>query len=174
MRQRLRSTRAQLLDEDALRRTLERLAAEGRLSGDGASRARAELDAVREDSVYVLRHLGAHLAIGGLRATLPFLPLGSLLRGGWVLAWRLREEVRGDRVRARVHSGRVLLIALVPFAGYLAYLVPLRSLHPTAAWIYANHVSFLRSGRSLERSLEGKPRPLRRLVGWLAPAPAAR
>ena len=122
-----------------------------------AKRLREELVDIRDRSTYVLGHLGAHFAVAGLRLSIPFLPFGSVLRGSWVLGARAVETVRGRWERARVHSVPVMLLALVPFLGYLAYTMPLRRVHPQAGWLYANHVMVLRSGRTLDGLVEARP-----------------
>jgi len=159
------------IDEPQLRATIDRLQSEGELSPADAERLRAALPEVVAQSGYILRHLGAHLTIGVIFAfdVVP-LPLGSLARGVWVLSSRLYEQVRGTRDRARVHSLTVLGVSLVPFVGYFAYLIPLRTANAEAAFLYANHVSYRRSGQSLSVYLSRKPRWMQRLVRWTVSA----
>jgi hypothetical protein len=55
--------------------------------------------------------------------------------------------------------------------GYFAYLIPLKAVNADAAYLYANHVAYLRDNCSLEQALQRKPRWLMRLLrGLLAPA----
>jgi hypothetical protein len=77
---------------------------------------------------------------------------------------RLVETLRGKPDRARIHSLRVFLIAAIPFAGYFAYLIPLRQEHPQAAYLFANHIAYLRYDASLNDLLRDKPAFLRRLL----------
>jgi hypothetical protein len=165
--------RREPIDEPHLRETIDRLEADGELSTDDAERLRAALPELVAQSAYILRHLGAHLTIGVIFAfdVVP-LPLGSLSRGMWVLSSRLYEQVRGTRERAQVHSLTVLGVSLIPFAGYFAYLIPLRSANADAAFLYANHVSYRRSGQSLSVYLSRKPRWMQRLVRWTVSATA--
>ena len=156
------------LAAEALLATLRRLEAEQRIESAAAECLVAELPEIRERSAYTLRHLGGLLGIGALRYSLvAFLPVGSMLRFLWVATWRIIETVRGRRERARVHSFAVMGVALIPFLGYAAYVLPLRASHPRAPWLYANHVFLLRRGTTLDAWLEGKPRLVRRLVGWM-------
>jgi hypothetical protein len=155
------------IDEPHLAATIDRLVADGELTAEDAERLRLGLPDMVRQSGYILRHLGAHLAIGAIFAfdVIP-LPLGSLSRGGWVIANRVYEEIRRNPDRARIHSLVVLGAALVPFVGYFAYLIPLRSRNAEAARLYANHISYRRWGKSLHAALAGKPRWMQRLVRW--------
>ncbi|MDZ4686491.1 MAG: hypothetical protein SH850_15590 [Planctomycetaceae bacterium] len=159
--------RREPIDEPHLAATIDRLVADGELTAEDADPLRLALPEMVRQSAYILRHLGAHLTIGVIFAfdVIP-LPLGSLSRGGWVVINRIYEEARRDRDRARVHSLIVLGVALVPFVGYFAYLIPLRASNADAAFLYANHVSYRRSGQSLKTSLSRKPRWMQRLVRW--------
>jgi hypothetical protein len=159
--------RREPIDVPHLAATIDRLVADGELAPAEAERLRLALPDMVRQSAYVLRHLGAHLTIGVVFAfdVIP-LPLGSLSRAGWVILNRIYEEIRRDRHRAGVHSVVVLGVAAVPFVGYFAYLIPLRSQHAEAARLYANHVSYRRSGKSLQAMLAGKPRWMQRLVRW--------
>jgi hypothetical protein len=172
--------RRNVIDESQLLVTINRLETDGALTAADAERLRTGLPELTRQSAYVLRHLAAHLTIGVIFAfdVIP-LPLGSVSRGVWVIINRVYEEVRRDRDRARVHSLAVLGISVVPFVGYFAYVLPLRSTNADAAFLYANHVSYRRWNKPLETALETKPRWLRRLVRWTTassndqPAPPA-
>lgn len=159
------------IDESQLAATIERLTAEGELTVDEAERLRQALPELMRQSAYILRHLAAHLTIGAIFAFDVFpIPLGSLSRGAWVIASRMYEEVRRDRERARVHSLVVLGIALVPFVGYFAYIQPLRAAHADSAFLYANHISYRRTGKSLRNAMARHPCWIQRLVHWTTAA----
>lgn len=161
------------VDESHLTTTIGRLVADGELTAEAAERLKRELPEIVRHSAYILRHLGAHLAIGAIFAfdVIP-LPLGSLSRGGWVVLNRGYEECRRDRERARIHSLPVLGVALIPFVGYFAYLIPLRLQHDEATFLYANHVSYRRMNKSFRAALTGKPRWVQRLLRWVTGIPA--
>jgi hypothetical protein len=164
--------RRELLRRDGIERTLERLREDGLLSPAEALRLREELPALLAGSGYVLRHLGAHAAIGGFFLLDPTpLPLGTACRVGWVAGARVFEALFGSPERARVHSLAVLGIAAIPALGYAAYLLPLRRESETAAFLFANHVSYALFGAPAERMLARTPRPLRRVARKLLPAP---
>jgi len=164
-----KSFRRALLDPSQVEITIMRLVASGELEEVIGAELQNKLPEIANDCGYVLRHLSAHFGIGALRSILFFLPLGSLLRASWVVLSRLVETLRGKPDRARIHSFRVFLIAAIPFAGYFAYLVPLRREHPQAAYLYANHIAYLRYDASLNDVMHDKPaflcRLLKRIVG---------
>ncbi len=168
------SIRQSLLDGEQVQDTILRLVASGELDeAQGAELAR-RAPVIAADCGYILGHLGSHLGIGAVRAILVFIPLGSVLRASWVAGSRLYETVRGNSDRARIHSLKVFLIAAIPFAGYFSYLVPLRASHEDAAYLYANHISFIRYDASLAVLLSGKPALVQRLVERMvgaSPAP---
>ena len=102
----------EFLSIDALSRSVERMRAEALISHEEQQVITGQLTTDLEDARYILKHLGAHLAIGGFRyATMIPLPVGTLGRPSWVLAWRVIETVKGNRDRASVHSLQVLLFA---------------------------------------------------------------
>jgi len=157
--------RKALVSEARLRETIERLRQDGLLSGLEADRLLESLPTTMQESQYVLRHLGAHLAIGVVFAfDLVPLPLGTVSRALWVIGSRATEALRGKRELAAVHSVSVLAVSIVPFAGYFAYLIPLRSRSADAAFLLANHITYLRSDCSLHAWLEKKPHWMGRLI----------
>ncbi len=169
---RIAEAEAQLVDPAVMASTLDRLVAEGALSpASAASIAEAATQQI-ERSAYVLRQLGAHIAIGVVFAfdVVP-LPLGTVARVGWVGGARLVEEVRGRENEARIHSVAVFLIAAIPWIGYAAYLYPLRREGRELAFVLANQSWLARTGRSFEAALQGTWSPIRRLGRWLVPHP---
>lgn len=179
----LNELRRELTSEPRLRETIERLRESGELTADEAERLAACLAQTLQDSQYILRHFGAHLAIGAIFSyDIVPLPLGSMSRAAWVAAHRIYESIRRRPERASVHSLVVLGVSAIPFAGYLAYLIPLRARSAEAAYVYANHVTYFRSGCSFRAYLDRKPawfaRFVRRLVGTpqllQRPAPEAK
>jgi hypothetical protein len=165
----------ELLRPERLERTIERLHGDGLLGDEQALRLREELEGVLAGSRYVLRHLAAHAAIGAVFLLDPTpLPIGTLSRVGWVAGNRVFESLFGTPERARVHSLAVLLVAALPALGYAAYLLPLRRESETAAFLFANHVSYALFDAPTASLVERTPRPLRRIVCKLLPvAPTA-
>lgn len=155
---------------DRLLETISRLRSDGELSAEEAERLSRQVSHAAEESRYILRHLAAHLSVGVVFSfdLLP-LPMGTLSRGTWVIANRIYECWCGRWDRAGVHSLAVLGVALIPFVGYFAYLLPLRSRSAETAFVYANQISYARHGRSLETYLQTKPKWFARLVRWIAP-----
>ncbi len=167
--QSLRDFRRDVLSEAKLEETIGRLVTEGELTPE---RAAALIETVRHsgaDTRYVIGHLCVHLAIGIATPDVLFLPLGMIGRALWVVGCRIVETLRGRFARARFHSPWVFGVSLIPYAGNLAYLIPLRATNADAPYLYANHISYLRSGASLEQALQKMPvwrqRLIRRIVG---------
>ncbi|HEU4427733.1 MAG TPA: hypothetical protein VFT98_03180 [Myxococcota bacterium] len=158
------------MDADALAQTLERLSAEGAISGASAAALRARLPGHVERSRYVIGQLGVHLGFAAVFA-LDFvpLPLGTVSRVAWVAGSRVVEELRGNASRARVHSMAVLLIAAIPFLGYGAYLLPLRRQSTELVFVLANHTWLARTGRTYEQFVASTYPPVRRVARWLVP-----
>lgn len=163
--QSFRDFRRDVLADERLAETLQRLVADGELTPDTAERLKTALEETRHESQYILGHLAAHLAISGvfLFDVIP-LPLGTITRGVWVAGSRVYETIQRNPSHAAVHSIPVFVVALIPFVGYFAYLIPLRQTNADAAYIYANHVTYLRKNCSLEESLRRKPRWLQRVL----------
>lgn len=166
------SSRAGLLDRDAIERTLEHLVAEGAIAEDRAASLRAVLPLQIDRSSYVLGHLGAHLGIGAVFAfDLVPLPLGTIGRVAWVAGCRAVETARHRPEHARVHSLAVLLLAAVPWLGYSAYLLPLRRESGELAFILANRIWLDRTGNTYEESVARAGAPVQRIARWLVPFP---
>lgn len=146
------------MTESRLAETLQRLVVDGELTQATADRLTKGLQETWHESRYVAGHFCAHLAIGLLFSfdVVP-LPLGTIARAAWVAGSRMATMVLGQPDRAKVHSFPVLLVSLIPFAGYFAYLIPLRASNADAAYIYANHFVYLRSDCSLQQFILRKP-----------------
>ncbi len=164
-------------DEDSFRKrelidhTMATLVKQNRASLADVYRIREIINSSSSDSRYVLKHLSAHLGIAGLRIAIPVLPVGSLLRFGWVFSWRVLEIIRGRMVRARHHSVTVLFVALVPFLGYFAYVVALKRIDPVSAWFYANHISLIRFGDTYDAIVERRSKFMQRVMRLIATPP---
>ena len=152
-----------LHDEALLLATVARLHDEGHITSEQAERLRVALSGVTTQTNYIIRNLAVHLGIGASKVIIP-LPIGSLLRGGWVAMARTTETIRRRPDHARIHSLPVFLISCIPFAGYLGYIVALRRHDPDAALLYANHISILRYDQPLEDVLRTKPMLIQRIV----------
>lgn len=162
--------RRELLDRAGFERTIERLADDALVTTEEALALREELPRLLAESSYVLRHLGAHAAIGGIFLFDPTpLPLGTACRVLWVAGSRCWETLRGSPERARVHSVPVLLIAVIPVLGYAAYLLPLRRQSETAAFLFANHMSYALFDAPTEALVARSPRLLRPVARKLLP-----
>lgn len=162
VRDAIRAFHSALHDPVMLDNTVRRLREEGEISSERAERLLEILSDLTATTNYILGNLAVHLGIGASKVVLP-LPIGSLLRGTWVVLSRGVETIRRRPHYARVHSLRVLAVACIPFFGYLAYIVALRRHDPDAAFLYANHIALLRFGVPLEQALQSRPR----LVQWI-------
>jgi hypothetical protein len=171
LREAFAARRRELLQAPGFERTLVRLGDDGLLTAEEVAALRGDLPRLLADSGYVLRHLGAHAAIASvfLFDVIP-LPLGTVCRVLWVAGSRAFESVFGTPERARVHSLPVFLVAAIPGLGYAAYLIPLRRHDETAAFLFANHLSYALFDATAEGVVARSPRPLRRLARRLIPA----
>lgn len=164
-----------MLERGGFERTIERLGGDGLVTEEEARALREELPHLLAESGYVLRHLGAHAAIGSIFLLDPTpLPLGTACRVLWVAGSRVWETLLGSPERARVHSLPVFLIAAIPALGYAAYLLPLRRQSETAAFLFANHVSYALFDAPTEALVARSPRLLRRVARKLLPTRPAR
>ncbi len=123
-------------------------------------------------SSYVLKHLGAHLSIGVIFAfdVIP-IPLGTIARVVWVAGARIRETLKSNWERARVHSLGVLAVAAIPWFGYAAYLLPLRRDSKELAYLLANYSWSLRTGRNFEAFIASRSKRVAQFSRWLVPTP---
>jgi len=159
----IRAFQNALHDERLLATTIDLLYDAGEVSKERAEGLRAVLSDLTATTSYIIRHLAVHLGIGASKMIVP-LPIGAFLRGAWVAFARAVETLRRRPEQARVHSLPVFLVACVPFFGYLAYIVALRRHDPDAAFLYANHLSYLRYDLPLEAVLRDRPRLIQRIV----------
>jgi len=147
--------------------------ADGKLDKERRAYIEDNLEEWVSDSKYILMNLGVHLGMGFFRFTaLPFpLPIGSTLRGLWVMGCRMYCNLRLDWHRKKVHSLFVLGFAIIPFLGYFAYTIPLRRKSEYLTYLYAQHVSYMMYDVNLEEKLKRLPRPVRQ-TGYLLLLPA--
>jgi len=166
--QKFHDFRRDVMSESRLHETIGQLVTDGELTPENGERLATSLRETSHETGYIAGHLCAHLAIGLVFSfdIIP-LPLGSISRGLWVAGNRVYVMLRRQPERSKVHSVPVLLVSLIPFAGYFAYLIPLRAANADAAYLYANHVAYVRSGCSLEQALHKLPAWRQRLVGRL-------
>ena len=170
LRESFAAKRRDLLQRAGLERTIDRLGDDGLVTAAEAFALRAELPRLLAESGYVLKHLSAHAAIGGVLLLDPTpLPLGTACRVLWVAGSRVWETLRGSPERARVHSLAVFLVAALPVFGYAAYLLPLRRENQTAAFLFANHISYVLFDAPTEALIARSPRPLRGVAQRLLP-----
>jgi hypothetical protein len=170
LRESFSAKRRDLLQRAGLERTIDRLGDDGLVTAAEAVGLRAELPRLLAESGYVLKHLSAHAAIGGVFLLDPTpLPLGTVCRVLWVAGSRVWETLRGSPERARVHSLTVFLLAAIPAFGYAAYLLPLRRENETAAFLFANHISYALFDAPTEALVARSPRPLRRIARRVFP-----
>ena len=175
LRESFATRRRELLGQPGVERSLVRLGDDGLLSKEEVVALHEELPRLLAESGYVLRHLGAHAAIASifLFDIVP-LPLGTACRVLWVAGSRAWETLFGTPERAHVHSLPVFLVAAIPGLGYAAYLIPLRRQNETAAFLFANHISYALFDATTESLVARSPRPLRSVARkLLPPRPAA-
>ncbi len=170
LQQAISDSREQLLEPAALKITLGTLLEQRSITTRQAAALHALVPRQLQESSYLLGHLGAHLGIGVVFAfdVIP-LPLGTVCRVLWVTGARLAETLKGNLEKARLHSLPVFLIAAIPWLGYAAYLLPLRRQSRELAFLLANHVWLLRTGRSYEEMVSERSLPVRRFCRWLVP-----
>jgi len=153
------------MTESRMVETIQRLVSDGEIPQTTADRLKSALYEKRHESQYIIGHLCAHLAIGLIFSfDLIPLPLGTITRGVWVAVNRVAATARGQRDRAKVHSFPVLIVSLIPFVGYFAYLIPLRESNADAAYVYANHITYLRGDCSLRQFILRRPAWQQRLL----------
>ena len=107
---------------------VDRWVLEGRITAERADELK---QAIESDSVQrLMKNLGAHMVLSAIPIPIP--GLRSAARSGWTLAFRLRAlnaVVRGRitreeyRTARSIHSVPVMLLALVPAFGAIAYVV---------------------------------------------------
>ena len=157
----------------SLQETIARMVSDGKLSGEKEEYIQTHLAEWMADSKYILLNLGVHIGMGFVRFTaMPFpLPIGSTLRGLWVMANRMYCNLRLDWHRKRVHSLFVLGFAIIPFLGYFAYTIPLKKKSEYLTYLYAQHISYLLYDANIEEKLKKVPRFIRN-IGYLLLLPA--
>jgi hypothetical protein len=119
--------------ENFLSRGIERWEAEGRLSPSEAALLRTQ--AASGESRNAMHHMGVHLVLS-VALVVPIPGLRSLARFAWTAIFWVKVQAgrllrRGPRTAARVsniHSPLVMVLALVPLLGGVAYMAsrPLR------------------------------------------------
>ena len=99
----VRAFQKALRDESQLRATLQRMQEEEIITTPQAAQIDTLLSEMTSTTSYILRHLGVHLGIGASKVILP-LPIGSFLRGSWVVIARVSETAKRRVDHAGVHS----------------------------------------------------------------------
>ena len=150
----------------SLRQTAERMLAEGRISKTRKDHIDSNLEEWVNDSKYILLNLGVHIGLGFVRFTaLPFpLPIGSTLRGLWVMGNRMYCNLKWDMHKKKIHSLIVLFFAIIPFLGYFAYTIPLKKKSEYLTYLYGQHISYMMYDRTLEEKLAKTPKIIKKLV----------
>ena len=118
--------------ERYLNRGIERWESEGRLTPSETASLRSQLSS--GDAQSALHHMGAHLVLSMIAVPVP--GVRSVARFGWTLSFWIKTQLRRFRrgtSRAagevtNVHSPLVMVLALVPMLGGIAYMAarPLR------------------------------------------------
>ena len=107
---------------------IERWERDGRIDSERA--ASLETTLATSEAKSLLKHVGAHMVLS-VAIAIPIPELRSVARFGWTLAFRLKAlyaRMRGRttreeyRVARSIHSVPVMLIALVPVFGAIAYI----------------------------------------------------
>ena len=115
---------------------IDRWEQEGRITVDSAECLRNKLGTSEMSAA--LRHMGAHMALS-LAIVVPVPGLRSLARFAWTLGFRLKAlyargtgRISGEEYRTAraIHSVPVMLLALVPAIGAIAY----AGSEPDAKW----------------------------------------
>jgi len=154
-----------LTDREKLFTTIDRLAAEGYLPIQRGELLKSNYNQTLRPSTYILFNLGVHLSLGAIFAfDIVPLPMGTISRVVWVLCNRIFFEIKCDREKREVHSLPVLFVSMIPWVGYFAYTIPLRKTNEDGAYLFTNHISYLRNNMSLIEYLEGKPGFIRKLI----------
>lgn len=167
------ASKPELLSNESLCQSVERMRLEGVLTVDEQEDIVEHVPDDLQKARYILKHLGAHLTIGGFRAaTMIPLPIGTIGRPLWVMSWRITETLKGNRDRANVHSLSVFLFALLPFLGYSAYLIALRKSNERFAFVMANHLCYARRNMNTTDFYNGRSALGRWLMRLVVP-PAA-
>ena len=111
-------------------RGVNRWEAEGKIDAAEAASLREQIESPAARSA--LRHMGAHMILS-VAIAIPIPGLRSAARFGWTLLFWIKAGVdrllrRAEKGRVNVHSPLVMVIALLPAFGAVAYLVarPLR------------------------------------------------
>lgn len=147
-----------------LQETVARMSAEGIITKEREAHINLHLDGWVKNSRYTLLNLGTHMSIGFVRFSIPFLPVGSVLRVLWTSGNMVFYSLARNRERREIHSFPVLLLAAVPFFGYFAYTIPLKKKNEYLAYLYSQHISYKMHGKALEKKLEEVPAFLRKIA----------
>ncbi len=150
----------------SLRKTLARMHEEGRITKDKYDYINSHIEEWVADSKYILFNLGVHIGMGFVRFTaipLP-LPIGSTLRGVWVILNRIWCDIKWDMHRKKIHSLTVLFFAIIPFLGYFSYVIPLKRKSEYLAYLYAQHVSYAMYNMTVEAKLKKAPRFIKKMA----------
>ncbi len=118
--------------ERYLNQGIERWESEGRLTPSESASLRSQLSS--RDAQNALHHLGSHLVLSMIAVPVP--GVRSVARFGWTLFFWVKAQLRRFRrgasravgVATNVHSPLVMVLAVVPLLGGIAYLAarPLR------------------------------------------------
>ncbi len=163
-----RKFREKLMDKELLEETINKLVGEGYLLEERSLVIKNSLPEKIKQSEYVLGNLAVHAFCGAIFAfdIIP-LPLGSISRGSWVAVNRAYYQIRRNKEKKEIHSGKVFLFSLVPWVGSLAYTIPLKQISEDLCYVYANHITYLRKNKSLEAYLEDKPKFIKGIMNNL-------
>lgn len=166
---RLREIRQEFMDVDKIGGTVERLVDEDYISLERGEQIREEMPKAMKNSEHALFNLAAHLTMGSVTLFAPLFCIpgvGIATRASWILGNRIYYEIRRDE-RRKIHSGKVLLASVIPWAGFLAYTIPLKQESEDLCYVYVNHITYAKKDKAFEECLEGKPGiirvPLRKL-----------
>jgi len=156
-------------DLNSIEGTLERMISEGVFPKERALLLKNKLPEDIEKSKYIIYNLTVHAGIGVFFAfdVIP-IPLGTISRFSWVLGNRIYYTIKRNNERKEVHSLSVLLVSAIPWIGYIAYTIPLKKQGEDLCYLYANHLTYSKKGKSLKDYLESKPKfikkPLTKLL----------
>jgi hypothetical protein len=166
----IRKFKENLTNVEEIEKTIDRLIVEEYLPEQRAISLKNNLSEKIKKSEYVLFNLAVQV---GIQAVLAYeyinpLPIATMARTSWALGNRIYYQIRRNKEKIKVHSGKVILFSCLPYIGFLSYLIPLKEVSEDLPYVYANHLTYNKKGKSLEKYLEKKPKmirnPLRRFL----------
>lgn len=162
----------ELLDSNKILVTVEEVKKKGYISDDIYKNITSNLDKWTLESKYIISNLAVHIGILVFRYTFFQIPIpfvAPAMRSAWTLGNRVYYQIKGDKEKAKIHSWKVFLATNIPYIGALAYILPLKEKNEYLPYIYAQHICFMKKGKSLEEVLENSSGFRKRRLKMLIP-----